>query len=148
MQFIVIAHYSCCPQVLFIATNWKLIGIQLEVSDCFSTRQISEIISVLLNICLQHESILHTNCNKILIRSTASTKLNRWQWYWLLKTYKLFGVYYAPLERPHSHILMIGGESKRDFLGVWKMLGFFWVAKKHRDYFGHCIFHKLKSTST
>ena len=38
--------------------------------------------------------------------------------------------------------------AKRDFFGLWKTWGFFWVAKKHRDVLGYCTFHQLKSTIT
>ena len=54
------------------------------------------------------------------------------------------------IKGPHSHILMTGGggsekgffwvnERRRDFIGS---------PKKHRDYFGYCISHQLKSTIT
>ena len=59
---------------------------------------------------------------------------------------------------PHSHILMTGGSE--GFFWVWHFgqKGFFWVyerrrdffgsRKQHRDLFGYCIFHQLKSTIT
>ena len=57
---------------------------------------------------------------------------------------------------PHSHILMT--ERSEGFFWVWHFgqKGFFWVyerrrdflgsRKQHRDVFGYCIFHQLKST--
>ena len=54
----------------------------------------------------------------------------------------------------HSHILLTGGGggcprdffrseilAKRDFLGgLWRTWGFFWVAKKTRDFWGIALF--------
>ena len=60
------------------------------------------------------------------------------------------------LQGPHSHILMTG--RSEGFFWVWHFgqNGFFWVyerrrhffwsRKQHRDFFGYCIFHQLKST--
>ena len=51
---------------------------------------------------------------------------------------------------PHSHILMTGGEGSEGFFGsdILAKRDFFGSRKRHRDFFGYCIFHQLKSTLT
>ena len=53
---------------------------------------------------------------------------------------------------PHSHILMTagGGVVQRIFLALTFLAkrDFFGSRKQHRDFFGYCIFHQLKSTIT
>ena len=40
------------------------------------------------------------------------------------------------------------GLAKRDFFGSERRRDFFESRKQHRDFFGYCIFHQLKSTIT
>ena len=55
---------------------------------------------------------------------------------------------------PHSHILMTGGGGgwggPKDFFGseILAKRDFFGSRKQHRDFFGYCILHQLKSTIT